>query len=140
MRKDEIKPGMLLRNKKTGEIGIPFTGYDYGCTDPAVEVPMVYKGGDKNPTTPFSDGTLYEDLEPCELKPEDMFTPEHIKKVCKPGQGGSTCRYLAASADGFSCAKVEASLSVARYVDDQVYRGEMNAKAINCGGRFGHFK
>jgi hypothetical protein len=32
---------------------------------------------------------------------------------------------------------VESSLSVARYVDDRVYRGEMNAKGMNCGGRFG---
>lgn len=137
MKKEEIKPGIVLRNVVNGQIGVLFEGHDYyGVLDSSVEVPIVYRGEDKNSTAPAFIGTKFEDLEPYSLKPEDILTIGHIKDVCRPNTE-KTCRYLTVGGDGFECAKVLGHTSIASKLDDRVREGSIRAIGNNCGGRYG---
>jgi hypothetical protein len=65
-----------------------------------------------------------------EQKPVNMN--EHIKNVCKIGQGNDCCRYLAVGPDGFECLK---SSDLKDHIDNRVARNDMTAQGDNCGGR-----
>ncbi len=57
---------------------------------------------------------------------------EHVKNVCKIGQGNACCRYLMVGAGGFECAK-RTSLQVT--LDMRVYNDTMVAQGDNCEGK-----
>lgn len=59
---------------------------------------------------------------------------QHVNDVCKPGEGGATCRYLVVGQRGFECEKYG---SLRRILDNRVEKGEMAAKGDNCGGILG---
>jgi hypothetical protein len=137
--RNEIISNKVYRNSKSGLLGVKFNGYDYGVIEDSLEVAMVYQGKDKDPSDkapPFI-GTVFENLENYELKPRDLLTDEHVKKVCKPAEGDKTCRYLTLGGrSGFECSKVSGDTSIAHHVDDRVKNNEMSAKGNNCGGRY----
>ena len=135
---EKVEFGKVYRNKKTGKIGVRFTGHDYGVIARNIEAAMIYQGSNENPekdTSPPFEGTLFEDLELYTLKPEDLLTDEHVKSVCKPGSE-ETCRYLSVGSCGFECEKVSDDNSIAMRIDERVERGDMRAKGNNCGGRY----
>lgn len=137
MKKEDMKSGMFFRNKETGQIGIPYNGYDYGCINRSIEIAMVYKDDDKEPSGSLSwTSAYYEELEPHELKEEDILTNEHMESVCKIKKGEETCSYLIAGSDGFECAKLS-DTGIANQIDDRREEDTMTAKGDNCGGRFG---
>lgn len=57
---------------------------------------------------------------------------QHVKKICKIGEGSRCCRYLVAGKGGFECAKLVPSLS--KVLDTRVEAKTMVATAINCDG------
>lgn len=65
-------------------------------------------------------------------RPRDLSS-DHIKAVCQPGTA-SCCRFLAAGAGGFMCAKLT---SLAGYINRRADAGEMRATADNCAGMTG---
>lgn len=56
---------------------------------------------------------------------------QHIKDICKIGQGVSCCRYLVAGPKGLECAKVTDHKQV---LDFRAATGTMTARSDNCGG------
>ncbi len=54
---------------------------------------------------------------------------QRVEKVCVPGSGAKTCRYLTMGGSGWDCAKTS---SLRRALDERA--SEMNAKGDNCGG------
>lgn len=61
------------------------------------------------------------------------LTTEHIKNVCKIGQGHDCCRYLICGVDGFQCEKLGALKEV---IDSKVQY--MSAQSDNCEGVSNH--
>ena len=61
------------------------------------------------------------------------LTTEHMKNVCKIGQGHDCCRYLTCSVDGFQCEKLGALKGV---IDSRVQY--MSAQSDNCEGVSNH--
>ncbi|OGM08871.1 hypothetical protein A2Z67_02580 [Candidatus Woesebacteria bacterium RBG_13_36_22] len=57
---------------------------------------------------------------------------DHIKNICKIGQGYDCCRYLIVGPNGFECAK-NTSLSV--LLDSRVENKTITARGDNCKGR-----
>ena len=57
---------------------------------------------------------------------------DHVKNVCKIGQGNSCCRYLVISASGFECIK---NTDMKAYIDSRVAMETMVARADNCLGK-----
>lgn len=58
---------------------------------------------------------------------------EHIKEVCKAGQGSDCCRFLMMHPDhGMACAKNDAQWS--NFFNAKVELNEMKAKGDNCEG------
>jgi hypothetical protein len=57
---------------------------------------------------------------------------EHAKTVCKIGQGGNCCRYLAMAPDGWSCEKHS---ELRRYLDYRAETKTMYARSDNCEGK-----
>lgn len=55
----------------------------------------------------------------------------HIKNVCKIGQGQDCCRYLLCGANGFECGKLG---SLKQIIDNKVFRNQMTAQSDNCEG------
>jgi hypothetical protein len=135
MKKEDIKEGVVVRNKRNGKIGAPHTGCDYGCIDGEVEVGIVYQGSDTSPSQPTFEGTCFDDLEEHELRPEDLLTKKHIKRVCKP-KTKDACRYLVAGEYGLDCARVFGDIDIAIEIDRKVREGSSAATKINCGGRY----
>jgi len=134
MKKEDIKSNVVHRNIKSGDLGVLFLGYDYGCLSED-EVGIVYKGDDNNPNTPVFVGTNPKNLEKHTLKPNEILTEDHIKEVCKRGQGEDCCRYLTMSPE-FSCVRINGDMGIAHTLDDRVRENNISAKAINCGGRY----
>jgi hypothetical protein len=76
---------------------------------------------------------------------------EHVKNVCKIGQGAACCRYLMAGPGGFECAKIApaeptrsledamhgipAEKSLKQILDERVLKGTISARGDNCEGR-----
>ncbi len=60
-----------------------------------------------------------------------ILKKEHVYRVCRPGTGGDTCRYLVAGAAGMECAN---GSSLAKTIDAKVANGLFTAKSINCSG------
>lgn len=75
---------------------------------------------------------------------------EHVRAVCKIGQGHACCRYLTVGPEGWGCVKLDpqpirslldvmdgrpATLTAKRIIDDRVACGEMMAHGDNCEGR-----
>jgi len=58
---------------------------------------------------------------------------DYVMKVCQPGKGALTCRYLTMAAGGWSCEKLVPALK--SHFDARVARGDMNAQGDNCEGR-----
>lgn len=59
---------------------------------------------------------------------------EHVKTVCKIGQGAECCRYLTFSGRGWSCEKKTTGKAL---FDRRVAQKLMVAQSDNCAGR-GH--
>ena len=57
---------------------------------------------------------------------------DHLKNVCKIGQGEATCSFLAFGADGWSCLKGTALEGAIR---ERRANGTINAKGDNCSGQ-----
>lgn len=57
---------------------------------------------------------------------------EHIKNVCKIGQGHDCCRYLMMGAGGFECAKHS---SLQALLDSRVEMKTIVARGDNCEGK-----
>ena len=55
---------------------------------------------------------------------------QHMKEVCKMGQGHDCCRYIAVGPEGFECCKDDPSMKAV--LDKRVPR--MNAQGDNCEG------
>ena len=60
-------------------------------------------------------------------------TSTHVVKVCRPGHGAETCRYLTMDAEGWACARGNDKLE--GYIEEQMTRGRMTAVGVNCSGR-----
>lgn len=58
---------------------------------------------------------------------------DHVKNVCKFGQGHDCCRYLVCGTNGFECQKLGALKGV---IDSRVKY--MSAQADNCKGVSNH--
>lgn len=52
------------------------------------------------------------------------------------GQGEACCCYLVSDSKGFFCARVLGDLGTAWNIDDRIRKGTINAKGLNCGGRY----
>jgi len=57
---------------------------------------------------------------------------EHVKTVCKIGQGHDCCRYLVMGMQGFECAKHSA---MASHLDMRVAQESITARGNNCEGK-----
>lgn len=57
---------------------------------------------------------------------------DHVKNICKIGQGADCCRYLMMGGDGFECAK---DTELATTLDMRASAGSMTARADNCEGK-----
>lgn len=57
---------------------------------------------------------------------------EHVKNVCKIGQGNDCCRYLVMGAQGFECAK---GTSLQSHLDARVITNTIVAQGDNCEGK-----
>lgn len=62
-----------------------------------------------------------------------MTGDEYIEQVCRIGQRGACCRYLACGKDGIECLKLNPSWKAA--IDAKV--STMSAQADNCPGQTG---
>lgn len=63
-----------------------------------------------------------------------VLTDDHVDKVCLPGKGVRTCRYLTVMGGaGWNCAKFRYDL--AGIIDQRVAQGTMVARGNNCEGR-----
>lgn len=57
---------------------------------------------------------------------------EHVKTVCKIGQGKECCRYLTMGPDGLCCEKKS---SLKTILDQRVASNSMTAQGDNCEGK-----
>ena len=57
---------------------------------------------------------------------------EHVKNVCKIGQGNACCRYMVLGAMGFECVK---NTDLKPYIDSRVAMETMVAQGDNCEGK-----
>ena len=58
---------------------------------------------------------------------------EHIKDVCKIGQGADCCKYLLAGAEGLECGKIEEGWK--NLIDQKWATEEHVAQGDNCEGK-----
>jgi hypothetical protein len=56
---------------------------------------------------------------------------EHVKNVCKIGQGAECCKYLLLGSGGFECAKI----SEWKEVVDKAWNSTKTAQGDNCEGK-----
>jgi hypothetical protein len=56
----------------------------------------------------------------------------HVRNICKIGQGNACCRYLVISGVGFECVK---GTEMKAYLDSRVAMETMVARADNCEGQ-----
>lgn len=59
------------------------------------------------------------------------ISPNHLKEVCKMGQGNARCRYLTVGPKGFECVK---NTSLKNILDSRVAKNVMVAQGDNCDG------
>ena len=59
------------------------------------------------------------------------ITEEHLKKICRIGQGNKCCRYITVGPKGFACVK---HTSTSKYLDSRVRNNDMVAQGDNCDG------
>ena len=57
---------------------------------------------------------------------------DHVRNVCKIGQGNVCCRYLVLSGQGFECMK---GSEMKAYLDSRVAMETMVARGDNCPGK-----
>jgi hypothetical protein len=57
---------------------------------------------------------------------------DHVKNVCKIGQGNTCCRYLVIGTQGFECVK---NTDMKDYLDSRVAMETMVARGNNCEGK-----
>lgn len=57
---------------------------------------------------------------------------EHVKTVCKIGQGNDCCRYLVMGSQGFECVK---NTSLRSTLDSRVAMNAIVAQGDNCEGQ-----
>lgn len=66
-----------------------------------------------------------------------ILTSDHIKNVCKIGQGELTCSYLLMGADGYRCCK---GTEIENIILQRLAAGTMKSKGDNCEGTTGAVK
>lgn len=94
---------------------------------------------------PFKTPTPNENLEPDSLigratliRPkqatsEPLIPPEHVERVCRPGQGEKTCRFLASrELPKYFCVKSDPELWA--FVNARAAEGHLGSKGDNCSG------
>lgn len=59
---------------------------------------------------------------------------DHVRNVCKLGQGNVCCRYLAIGGQGFECMK---NTEMKAYLDSRVLMETIVARGNNCEGKTG---
>jgi len=57
---------------------------------------------------------------------------EHVKNVCRIGQGNACCCYMVIGAQGFECVK---NTQMNGYLDSRVAMETMVARGDNCEGK-----
>jgi hypothetical protein len=63
----------------------------------------------------------------------ELIPNEHVEKVCKPGCGEETCRYLASrQLPDYFCAKGDKDLL--KFIELRVAQGTLGSKGDNCSG------
>jgi hypothetical protein len=65
-----------------------------------------------------------------------MELTNHIKNVCKIGQGNACCRYLTVAPNGWNCEKLS---SLKTYLDNRVTTNSIVAQGDNCEGKTTEF-
>ena len=75
---------------------------------------------------------------------------EHVRLVCRIGQGSKCCRYLTVGAEGWDCVKLNtepvrslldvmedrpSTMTAKEILDQRVKLNDMTAKGDNCEGR-----
>lgn len=61
-----------------------------------------------------------------------IITDQHLKEVCKIGQGKNCCRYLIMGMGGFQCAKFT---NLKEFIDKRVLDNNIIARSNNCEGK-----
>jgi hypothetical protein len=134
-----IMPGVVVKNIKTGGIGVLCTSYLKNY-DKSKEAPIVYKGDDikllKGPEVSLTSLNI---LERHILEQEEMLTGDHLELVCRLG-AHETCKYLVdKSKNGrivdYACARVMGDQTMADFIEQQAAAGRMRGIA-HCGGKF----
>lgn len=120
MRAYEVmRDANLSAEVKAGTIVYPLLRHDYGLASDdsralgyeCVSVTLKRSGG-------YPSFTIAKrDLKEIHVAPLTPPTDEHVQATCRPGAGRETCRYLAISADGWSCEKHS---NLAETIDDRV--------------------
>lgn len=72
------------------------------------------------------DSVEQRDQRELKLIPED-----HMRKVCRPGQGAKTCCLLVMGRLGFECT-IGTNLEL--ILRQRAFKGEMHARSVNCNG------
>lgn len=62
---------------------------------------------------------------------------DHIKDVCKIGQGSNCCRYLMMAPNGWECGKLDPRAK--SVLDNKVSSGGWTSKGDNCEGKTQEF-
>ena len=62
---------------------------------------------------------------------DHRLSEQEVLGVCGLGRGEVCCRFLLRGPEGWGCAKLT---ELREYIDDQVARGEFNARGDNCEG------
>jgi len=60
-----------------------------------------------------------------------MSPNSHLVRICKPGQGHKTCRYVLADASSITCGKLSCHKDT---LDQRVNNGDFVATGDNCLG------
>jgi hypothetical protein len=55
-----------------------------------------------------------------------------LRSTCRPGAGAACCRYITASIDGITCAKMRPDFKA--LIDSRVASGNFEARGDNCNG------
>ena len=125
----KVIPGVVVKNVKTGKIGVPYIGHVYEHIGEG-QVPIVYR--EDRIVRPSFTLTPIKDLVKHQLEGQDILTDNHFKKSCMP-EDKVHCRYTLDGRDGPECAKIISSLNIAEEIDSQPKYDNMPCR---CDGRY----
>ena len=73
-----------------------------------------------------------EQISRRERRHETRISNEHLREVCRIGQGNDCCRYLICGKNGFQCSKHS---NLKSHLDAMVTSTKMTAQGDNCDGK-----